>query len=383
MSIAADRPLAVARQPAPRAVRVLMAGPRPPAIGGMVSVMQDLCGSSLADEFGMQPFDTGKATAADRSLAAAVQARLRLWARWWQALRPAPVVAHVHTCSGLSFFLDGGLVALAWLRRVPVVLHVHGGGFESFLARLSLAPRALARWIARRASRVVVLSESWKQRLAPLLPGAQLQVVENGVPLPAPRAAARAAEPAPLLLFVGAVCAAKGLDELVQAFAALDAAARLAIVGPETEPGFAHVLRARAEALGVADRVELAGAADAAARSDWLARADVFVLPSHLEALPVALLEAMAAGLPAVATRVGAIPDVIADGSDGLLVAPRDVQALAAALRRLVGDAELRDRIGRQARLTCEQRFGVERAADALRALYRELAPVVPADRSA
>jgi glycosyltransferase involved in cell wall biosynthesis len=354
--------------------KVVMAGPCPPAVGGMVSVMDDLARSRLRERFVIETFDTAKSTREGRSIAEAVVARFALWRRWWMQLAGASI-AHIHTCSGLSFFLDGALAVLARLRGVPAVLHIHGGRFDTFLDELDPLRGVLARAIARGAARVIVLSDSWRERLAARLPGAALSVVENGIAMPPP--VERAAATRPVVLFLGAICRDKGVFDLVRAVADAQLGARLdariVLVGPETEAGATALLRKLAAELGVGDRFEVAGTAVGPAKDQWFARAEVFVLPSYIEGLPMSLLEAMAAGLAIVATRVGAIASAIDNGRNGLLVEAGDVSALAAALARLCGDAPLRQALGRAARATCAARFTLDRAAADVERIYLEL----------
>ena len=106
-------------------------------------------------------------------------------------------------------------------------------------------------------------------------------------------------------------------------------------------------LRALAGQLGVGDRTEFPGAAEPAAVRTWLAQAALFALPSHVEGMPIVLLEAMSAGLPVVATRVGAVPAVVEPERSGLLVDAGDVDALASAIGRLLDDERLREAFGR------------------------------------
>ncbi len=354
-------------------VSVVMAGPLPPAIGGMTTVICDLAESKLRESFALELFDTAKQTRAGRSLCEAIGARLALWRRWWALMRNrGDRIAHIHTCSGLTYFLDGVLVLLARARGAPVVLHIHGGHFDVFLDRLNPVLRSLARAIARAAARVIVLSEGWRERLKPRLPGACLVAIENGVPLHAP-AQPRTASGLETVLFLGAVCRAKGVEDLVRAGRSLPRSARVELVGPETEAGLIDAMRSLIDELGLQGQIEFVGPAYGADKAQRLAGAAVLVLPSHVEGLPVSILEAMAAGVPVVATRVGAIPSVIEDEVSGLLVAPGDIDALARALERLLRDAELRERLARRAFDECRQRFSIDRVADRLGALYAEL----------
>jgi glycosyltransferase involved in cell wall biosynthesis len=102
----------------------------------------------------------------------------------------------------------------------------------------------------------------------------------------------------------------------------------------------------------------------------YLAALDAFVLPSYWEGLPIAVLEAMAMGVPTVASAVNGTPEAIRDGETGLLVPPYDAPALADAIARLAGEPETRERLGAAARALAEERFGIERMVDELEALY-------------
>jgi glycosyltransferase involved in cell wall biosynthesis len=126
-----------------------------------------------------------------------------------------------------------------------------------------------------------------------------------------------------------------------------------------------------AEQKGLSTRVHFLGP-----RRDLgnlLAAVDLFVMASLWEGLPLSMVLAMGAGLPIVATRVAGIPEVVADGRTGLLVAPRDSNALGSARARLLGDADLRRRMGDEARASVLPRFGVDRYVESVASLYDRL----------
>jgi glycosyltransferase involved in cell wall biosynthesis len=130
-------------------------------------------------------------------------------------------------------------------------------------------------------------------------------------------------------------------------------------------------LEAKALSLGLADVVTFAGI-----RSDVpqiLAALDVFVLPSLWEGMPNAILEAMAAGLPVVATAVGGTPEVVADGKTGLLVPSHNPAAMAEAMERLLRSPDLRHRMGQAGREQVLQHFTVERMVAQTQKLYQQL----------
>jgi glycosyltransferase involved in cell wall biosynthesis len=195
-------------------------------------------------------------------------------------------------------------------------------------------------------------------------------VLPNAVALP--QAGGARSEPG-RILFLGRLEAAKGVEDLLDAVALLAPrfpALRLVLAGS----GELDAWRRGAARRGIVERVELTGWVDAAARSAQLARAAVFCLPSHAEGLPMALLEAMAAGKAVVASRVGGIPDAVRDGVNGLLVPPRDAPALAAALARVLEDAGLQQSLGARARATVDRDYSTEAICGRLAAIYNDLA---------
>jgi glycosyltransferase involved in cell wall biosynthesis len=126
-----------------------------------------------------------------------------------------------------------------------------------------------------------------------------------------------------------------------------------------------------ASELGVADRTRFLGnVTDVPA---LLSRADMFVLTSLNEGLPLSILEAMAAGVPVVATRVGGVPEVVIDGETGILVRPEDPASTAEAIRRLLGDAGLRERLAMQARRLVRDEFTAQRMVDGVISVYEKV----------
>jgi glycosyltransferase involved in cell wall biosynthesis len=245
------------------------------------------------------------------------------------------------------------LLALARAAGAKTVFHLHGACFDSFIAGSGSVMRRWIRHTLESSSVVIALSTRWATFLQEFAPRAQVVVIPNSVPLP-PKARDES-EPG-RILFLGQVEPRKGIVELVEAVALLKERypqVRLAIGGQ----GHLEAVRRRAAALGVAEHVQELGWVTAGQKAHELARASIFCLPSHAEGLPMAMLEAMAAGKAIVTTGVGGIPDAVADGENGLLVEPGDVAALAAALERLLGDDEERRRLGERARATIEQRF--------------------------
>jgi glycosyltransferase involved in cell wall biosynthesis len=172
------------------------------------------------------------------------------------------------------------------------------------------------------------------------------------------------------VLAIGRLIEQKDHATLLRAFARVHAAipdARLAILGWGT---LEQSTRELAQRLGVQDAVLMPGRVEPSA---WLARADIFVHTSRWEGFGIVLLEAMLAGLPVVATRVSAIPEIVADGATGTLVAAGDDEAIAAALTALLRDPNQRRVLGDAGRERVRNEFSVARMTDRTIAVYEGL----------
>ncbi len=349
-----------------------MSGPLPPAIGGMASVIGALGQSLLATRTDLRLFDTGKKTSEGRSLWQGLGARFTLMGEWRAALRQHRAeIVHIHTCSGFTYFLDGLLLLLARQQGCKVVLHVHGARFDQFLDGLSPVLLAAARFLAGRADVVIALSEDWRKRLVSRLPGSHVLVLANGVPEPGilhqrkPAATTR-------FVFLGNLCKRKGVPVLLDAMEIASEPWSVQFAGGDEDPGFTEWTRDQVERRHLHHRAQLLGPVVGFAKDELLAQADAFVLPSLAEGLPMALLEAMAARLPVVVTSVGAMPEVIDDGIDGVLVPPNNAAALSAAMDRLAQSADRRAEIGQAGYAKYLSRYSVDAMAQGLLNIYDE-----------
>jgi glycosyltransferase involved in cell wall biosynthesis len=266
---------------------------------------------------------------------------------------------------------------LMWLARtcgVPTLLHIHASKFIPFCESLGPSSRRLLIASLSRASLIVVIGEYWQNYLVESLgvPANIVTVIHNAVPVSA-RLPAKGPDGDCRIVALGLLGPRKGTPELLEALASpsLRALPWSAVIAGNGE---VEAARRRALEVGIADRVEIPGWVDASTVASILAAADIFVLPSHNEGLPVSILEAMSAGLPVVTTPVGAIPELVLADETGLLVPPGSPSALAAALAALVENPALRLKFGQAARLRIERHFRIEGTAARFVDLYRRLA---------
>ena len=329
-----------------RPVRILHLGPDSTRPGGMASVIRTLMSSSLADRYAMDVMPTWRWEPSRRRhlLFPWALTRVILW-----CLRPGPRVAHVHAAVRGSLYRKAVVVAVVRALGRPVILHMHAGAGDvaAFDARLGRLRRALLSAALGWASCVISVSAAGAQELGRRFGVHGVLVVPNIAPVVREPAAHAAGDPPVVLYLGGFEDGAKGGTLLVEALPALLAADRrvqveLAGAGaPPTALLDLIALEPRVRWRGWLDRDELAAAYSAA---------DLVVLPSLSEGMPVALLEAMAYGRAIVATRVGGMPEVLTDGVDARLVDPDDPSALAAALASLAADERARRQLGSNVR---------------------------------
>lgn len=351
--------------------RVWMVGPALQAPGGMSAVAQAYREAGLFDRWGVRYLSSYAGPGLLRQLATMLPALARLAGA---LLLGRVALVHVHSASRGSFWRKSVFCAVARLAGVPYVVHLHSGEFTAFYHReCSAIGRRWVRRVLRQAAAVIVLAPHWAREVAAIEPAAALRVVANPVVLPPVAQAVRA--PARRLLFLGRLREKKGVFDLLAALPALrerHPGLRLCLAGD----GDLDAVRRAASALGVADAVELPGWIDGAAKDAELRRADVLVLPSHFEGLPMCVLEAMAAGVPVVATAVGGVPFALDEGRCGALVPPGDVPALAQAVLRLFDDAGHRRQLAQAARERAAALFATGEVLRQVEATWRDaLAP--------
>jgi glycosyltransferase involved in cell wall biosynthesis len=287
--------------------------------------------------------------------------------------RVRPALVHAHSSKA------GAVARLARpaFPRTPLVYTPHGYAFAGYFEseRERARYRAVERALAPLASIVLCVCEAERRLAASVGPERRTRVVHNGVPAPDPApvhpTVARLREQGPVVGMVTLLRPGKGLETLVDALPELLAAhpsASVAVAGsgPDREQ-----IEARARERGVAEALHLIGVT--AGPMPLLAGADVFLSASWAESFPYNVLEAMAAGLPVVATDVGGTAEAVADGVTGLVVPPRDPSGLAAALAELLADPDRRAGLGEAGHRRVAELFTVERMLDGTAAIYRAL----------
>lgn len=320
-------------------------------LGGISAVINELLASSLATEFGFRHIASqideyrrvGKFWLALTSLLRFAGALV-----WWR-----PHLVYVHVGSNASLYRKAVFITLARCYGQKVLTHFHAGDFDHYYHQQSRVGQWLIRSGLRQSHKIIAVSKASARRLRELLPTTQISLIPNGIDTAAFATPVRNSDSFVRVLFVGAMGRLKGerdLLEAMQSVVAHHSQVRLLMLGHGAE-----TVTNLCQQNNLSPFIEQLGPVAHEDRHAFFKAADVFVLPSYGEGMPMAVLEAMAAGLPVIATRVGGIPELITDGVEGFLIEAGDQRALAKCLKLLVSDTPLRQQMGAHSRAKAQK----------------------------
>jgi glycosyltransferase involved in cell wall biosynthesis len=353
-------------------MRIVMVGPDLAASGGITSVARSFLASPAWQDTQVDWHSTGRTP---WEMAVQIkrfrdQVRSRP-AEVYHLHIGAPTFAHPATSLYSSVLRKWAYSQVLHEHRLPVVLHLHGSDGLVQFHQASLAHRRwLDDWFTQ-ASAVVTVSRAMEREVSRWLRD-RTPVVH--LPNPVETSRFFKAQPTePRVVFLGAIRPAKGIYDLLEAARTVlrqVPEARFDFVGG----GEISELQQRIATIGLEERARCLGPRSAEEVPKILAESAIFCLPSHAEGLPVSILEAMAASLPVVATRIAGIPELVEHGTSGLLVEPHDPGGLAAALTRLLRDPKRCVKMGSEGRARVEQCFERDLLARHLADLWRRVA---------
>lgn len=348
--------------------RILIVGPFPPTVGGITTFIKGMIESNLAERYMLIPFDTSRPvlkgkipSVQDYSILLFVEPlylfKCALVTLYHLLLFPVvlllarPNVVHIHTPSYWPFWENSFYTLVSKMSGKKVILHVHGGAFDEFYSNENLLTKAIVRMIMGLPDRIVALSSYWKSFFVQTV-GIKdgITIINNGVvssKYVRTHIGKNNTKNVVNILFIGGTDAErKGIYTLVRA---------MPIVIREV-PNVIFTFIGKSETenvkklcnnLRLEQHVKILGEVSEDEKVFRLLSSDIFVLPTYAEGLPITLLEAMAAGLPAISTPVGAIPEVIEDGKNGFLIHPGDYEALAEKTVVYAKDTKLREQVGK------------------------------------
>lgn len=356
--------------------RVLMVGTDPKSKGGVSSVIRMYREgglfrrahylSSYTDGGGLQ--------------------KMLYFAGFWLAylrllvLNPEIQLVHIHSASYSSFARKSIIARVSKLLGKKVIFHIHGAEFALFHQR----SKGLKRWwiesTLAKCEAIIALSTQWKKDLGNIVPSADVRVIynptimkdvsfEQGLPHQIAQGHCANKEEAVKFLFMGRIGKRKGVYDIVESMRQTRPSnVQIDIYGD----GEVEQLQQLVNEKGLQNTINVRGWIDGSQKDATFRSANVLLLPSYNEGLPISVLEAMAYGLPVLATDVGGIAEAVQDGRNGFLIHPGECDALAERIERLAESAQLREEMGRAGYELAASRFSLPVIIGQLERLYDE-----------
>lgn len=268
----------------------------------------------------------------------------------YKLLRNQVDLIHIHVSERGSFLRKSIIAIMAFIFSKPVIMHTHGCEFHVFHDSLSPFLKYLLNKVLQNCACVIVLSESWKEVYEEKCGLSPSKVLVRYNPVVTPEnIPSKVNSDKIVFLILGKVNERKGVFDLLHALAELPPQRKENVELIIAGSGEVDKAIALTKQLDIESLVRFTGWVNYKVRDELLAEADVFVLPSYNEGLPMALLEAMAWKIPVITTPVGGIPEVIEHDQTGLLVEPGDIKAISNSMLSLIEDESLRDKFGKAA----------------------------------
>ena len=339
--------------------KVLMIGPARSVHGGISGVVNNYYEAGLDEKITLKYIGTMVDGSKVRKLLQAGWAYLQ-----FLFVLSRYDIVHVNMASDVSYLRKSFFVKAAKRRRKKIVLHQHGGDFEGYYAGLCEEKKKKARELLNMADVFVALTPVAKSFFETLVEPEKIVVLPNAIQIPELSMKQYGQHK---LLFLGRICKEKGMREM---FAVMP---RLKERYPDVMLYLGGVFEEESLCLTAqehADCITHLGWISGKEKEAWLRECDIFVLPTYFEGQPVSVLEAMAYGCAVAATPVGGIPGMITRDVTGVLMPPKEEEALYEAIVRLLEDAEFCKMLGTNARQKAAKEFSMEEIMKQLLAIY-------------
>ena len=355
-----------------RKLKVCMIVQDPNVKGGIAAVTGGYYGSRLEQDYDITYVESYR----DGSKLDKLKKGLQAYREFRKVLKTnRPDLVHVHSSFGPSFFRKYPIIKMAHDAGIPIVNHIHGSALDELYTN---APSWKKRMVERSygyCDKLIVLSEEWKKKISVIVPADKIEVVPNYsviVPEMISEDVMEKRFEKKQILYLGRFDSLKGVvdipaiaDKVIKSFPE----AKFVLGGTgETEPVIAEI-----ERLGLKDTVLLPGWIRGDEKIKLLKESSIFLLPSHMEAMPMSILEAMGYALPIVSCDVGGIPQVVSKGVNGKLYMPQDVDGMANGIISYFSDREAWNEASRQSLKLADEGYSFDTHINKLEAIYNSV----------
>jgi len=348
-------------------MRVCMIVQHPATKGGIAAVVNGYRGSTLEQDVSIEYVEAYRDGTKLQKLVKALGGYCRYG---WVLLVRRPDLVHIHSSFMPDFIRSIPFIYLAHFARIPVINHIHDSAFEAFYTNAREGRKALIRHIYRLCDRLIALSQEWKDRLSEIVAADRISVLHNYSTLHPEALADRSQrESNHTVLFLGVIRQWKGAYHLPEII-------RLTV---DKVPDACFVIAGDGDIKGVSQRINEMGLSRHALFPGWirgeakdaaLREADVFLLPSLNECMPMSVLDAMGYGLPVVSTLVGGIPQIVRQACNGYLFDPADVAGMAASIVTLLQNPSHACQLGRHSMNIVAEGFSLPEHVRLLQEIY-------------
>ncbi|EMI10455.1 glycosyltransferase [Anoxybacillus gonensis] len=336
--------------------------------GGIVTVIHNIRNSFVSEKFHLDMVET--------YITGSKRDRLKIFLKGffqflYKMFMNRPDVVHIHMSYKGSFYRKSIFILLTKLVfHVPTIVHIHGSSFKDFYASLSNVQKKYVKYVLNQADKLIVLSEEWKKFFSQIANEHKIKILYNGVHLS--HFTGTRANDVPICLFLGRLGKRKGTYDLLECARVMKDRKlkfKLLLAGD----GEIEKVEEYIKKYELQDYIEVLGWISGNEKTELLKKADIFVLPSYNEGLPMAILEAMDFGLPIVSTPVGGIPEAVKHLENGFLVQPGDIASIVLALEKLIINKDLRERMGEKNKEKVKNKFDLNVLLHDLEQVYNEL----------
>jgi len=295
----------------------------------------------------------------------------------WLLLSKWPNVVYVPISQAwLPFLRDCMFLVPARLTGRRVIVHLHGGYFGVFFRKTSAFMRSIIRFALKDAVCAIVLGKRIEDAFAGILPPDRIAIIPNGIPDPFERAVFdKRRDESPAILFLSTLMASKGTLDLLRSLELVTArvgGVHSTFAGEWWSQEDCRLAEQLVQALPPDSKPEFVGTVGPSRKYELLSNSAIFVLPTFyaFEGHPYVILEAMAAGLPIISTRWACIPEMVEEGVNGFLIEPGDIEQLADRICRILGDSNLRRKMGQASRERFLRDFTFDKFSQRLRGVF-------------
>lgn len=385
-------------------IKILFVIPTPPPYSGLEVMSEFFMESSLKNEFDIIHLSSNLNNSNRRRGKLNALNFYRYISLCWRLsfiiIKEKPKVIYTILSENITGFMrSSGIILLGKLFNKKIVVHLYGSNLNNFYNNSNIVLKNWIKYVLKHADRAIVLGNVLKKQFEGIYPLRKIRVVYNGIPkerfaLSENRFSTNVDEVK--VLFLGHVSQAKGFNDIIKAIPLVFNKTNIAkfIFAGERIKAERHVFFDAYNRKIVFEKIDkfleqlqkkysskinIIGSVREEEKNELLLQADIFVLPSYSEGFPVAILEAMANGLPIITTPVGALPEVLKDGVHCFFVPIANHQKLADFLIYLVNNPEIRSQIGQNNYSYVREKLNIDKSAEAMAAIFRE---VVASDSS-